>query len=295
MSEKQKKLIQKIVIVVCVVGVLICAIWLIISGISNSRTEKELDALKQEYVSVEPLATSTPQPQSSVQQPESTEAPTVTPEPDKVIIDGMEYLTFDGLEVPKLTIDFEGLHEENEHIYAWIYIPNTNVDYPIVQHPSDPSYYLRRNTKGKSATAGCIFTEHYNNKDFNDNLTVIYGHNMRNESMFAHLHYFEDADFLAENPYVYIYTEQDVRVYQIFAAHEYSDMHLLLNSDTADDEVFGQYLENLKTLNGAKDNFNWEIGVSSEDKVICLSTCVRNEDEKRYLVQAKLIAVEEMP
>ncbi len=295
--KKNKR--QSVIIACCAVVFLICVVWLFFDFISGKQSEQDLEEIKKQYVEVKPEPISTPvpteKPVEKTDEVAATPEPTATPEPVNVVVDGINYPDFENYNVAERVIDFAGLQaDENEHIYAWIYIPNTNIDYPILQHPEDPSFYLRRNTKKKSATAGCIFTELYNNKDFNDNMTVIYGHNMRNESMFHNLHYYEDTEFFAENPYIYIYTQKDTRIYQIFAANEYSDVHLLLNADMQNDAVFGQYLENLKNLNGSKDQFNWDIGVTSDDKIIVLSTCVRNEDEKRYLVHAKLTAIEEV-
>lgn len=286
--KKSKNVVQLIITIVCIVGFLACVVWLIYYFVGNHQAQQQVEDIKNEYVDVEviPIAT---------EEPVATSEPVVTEEPTaEPVEEQSEYLSIDGLEVPQRTIDFAGLQaNENAHIYAWIYIPNTNVDYPILQHPDDPNYYLEHDTKGNKVTAGSIFTQYYNSKDFNDNNTVIYGHNMKNGTMFKTLHYFEDNTFFDENPYVYIYTETGVRVYQIFAAYEYGDMHLLLNYNMSDKESFGQYLEGLTTLNGLKDNFNWDIGVTSEDKIITLSTCIGNKPNNRYLVQAKLIAVDE--
>ena len=291
MKNKNSSTIERIILLVCIAGFLGCAGWLMYYFFGNSRAQQHIDDVKENYVRSEAIETSEPVPVAT-QIPVSTPEPTA--EPEGVVIDGICYPGFDGLEVPERVIDFAALQsEENEHVYAWIYIPNTNVDYPILQHPEDPDYYLRRDIKGDSATAGCIFTQYYNKKDFNDNNTVIYGHNMKNGTMFKTIHYYEDSQFFEENPYIYIYTPTDTRVYQVFAAYEYSDAHLLLNFDMNDDASFGKYLEGLADINGSKDHFNWEIGVTSEDKIITLSTCVANKATNRYLVQAKLIAVEE--
>lgn len=260
-----------------------------IDAMNKSNSEKDAEELRNTYVTVEPLPVVTEEPKIQVTDaPKETEAPVeVTQSPYNAPVENED------VDAMARQIDLAGLQkEENADIYAWIYIPGTNVDYPILQHPADPGYYLRRNTKGKSATAGCIFTELYNSKDFNDNVTVIYGHNMRNESMFAHLHKYEDETFFDENPYIYIYTESEIRIYQVFAAHKYNDSHLLLNGDMTNREYFRKYLDGLRNLNGELDNFNWDIGVTEEDKIITLSTCVRNEDDKRYLVQAKLISIQ---
>ncbi len=297
MKNQRSNTIQIIILIVCVLGFLGCAGWLLYYYVGNNNAQQQIDELKANYVEAEPVPTAapaTPAP-TAVPTPEPTATPEPTPEPEKVVIDGVEYPGFADLDVPERTIDFAGLQaEENEHIYAWIYIPNTNVDYPILQHPKKADYYLTHDTKGNKVTAGSIFTQYYNAKDFNDNNTVIYGHNMKNGSMFKTLHYYEDELFFQDNPYVYIYTETDTRVYQIFGAYEYSDVHLLLSYNMDNDTTFGKYLEDLKGIKkSAKNHFDWELGVSKEDKIITLSTCIANKSSNRYLVQAKLIAVEE--
>lgn len=272
-------------------GVLICGMMLIHHYVQEYEKEKQIEGMRENYTSVVSQPTEEP-----IEEPVSEDAtPQPTKEPAGVIIDGIEYPDFTDFEIPGKKIDFEGLQRnENEDIYAWIYIPNTNIDYPIVQHPDNPEYYLNRDLDGNSSTAGCIFTQYYNAKDFNDNNTVIYGHNMKNKSMFRTLHNYEDASFFEENPYVYIYTEYDTRIYQVFAEYEYSDKHIVLSYDFEDDDVFGEYLTEINNLSKAQyyNNYNWEMSVTQEDKIITLSTCIANRKEQRYLVQAKLIAVE---
>ena len=98
-----------------------------------------------------------------------------------------EELVYTLPEIPQKNLDWESLSKENEDIYAWIYIPGTLVDYPIVQHPTDDSYYLNHNIDGSYGKPGCIYTEKINSKDFTNYNTVIYGHNMKNGDMFANI------------------------------------------------------------------------------------------------------------
>jgi len=113
---------------------------------------------------------------------------------------------------------------------------------------------------------------------------------MKNGSMFAGLHFYEDPDFLEENPYIYIFTQGYVRVYHIFGAYEYDNRHLLLTRDMWDMEVFADYLEEVKGLDGMRDNFLADVPVSAQDKVLTLETCVSHKSERRYIVQAVLEA-----
>lgn len=194
-----------------------------------------------------------------------------------------------GEETAQRELDWEALQKENEDIYAWIYIPDTNVDYPILQHPTDPSYYLRRGLNGKKSTAGCIYTQYYNSKDFRDPNTVIYGHNMRNQSMFATLHNFEDNVFFEEHPYVYIYTPEETLVYHVFAAYEFSNAHVLLSFDFNTPECFELYLESVRSIKEMNSHMRDEVVVTAEDHIITLSTCVTGKDDRRWLVQAVLL------
>ena len=124
-------------------------------------------------------------------------------------------------------IDFKKLQEQNPDVYAWIEIPGTNVNYPILQHPTDDVYYLDHTIDGTAGLPGSIYTESCNYKDFSDFNTVIYGHDMRDGTMFKDLHKYEDAEFLKEHPEVIIYTPEKKFVYRIFAAVVYSDMHIM--------------------------------------------------------------------
>ncbi len=193
------------------------------------------------------------------------------------------------IEIPEKNIDFDMLHSEvSEDIYAWIYIPNTNVDYPVFQHPTDNAYYLEHNVDGSEGYPGCIYTENYNSKDFSDPQTVIYGHNMRDGTMFSDLHKYEDEQFFDENKYVFIYTEETVYVYKIFAAYQTNNAHQLLNYDFSRKENLLNYLENVRALESELKLFDDDVVFSGDDKVLTLSTCVMKERQfhLRYLVQA---------
>lgn len=186
----------------------------------------------------------------------------------------------------KKEVDLADLQENiNGDIYAWIYIPDSMIDYPVLQHPTDNSYYLNYNIDGSKGYPGCIYTENYNATDFTDPNTVMYGHNMKNGSMFAGLHEYEDAAYFEEHPNVYIYTEEGILEYDIFAAYQYSDLHLLLNFDFKNRTTFKNYIKNIFDYSG---NFNKEIEVTADSKILTMSTCVANQGNKRYLVQAVL-------
>lgn len=186
-------------------------------------------------------------------------------------------------------IDFEKLQSYNEELYAWIYIPNTKIDYPVAQHDGENDFYLKHNMYGEPEFAGTIYSEKYNKKDFSDVNTVLYGHNMRNGSMFQNLHLFKEADFFDENQYVYIYTPSHRLTYHIFAAYEYDDRHLLNSFDFSDKKVYASYLEDIFDVRSMSANIRQDENVTEDDKILTLSTCVGGNTSARYLVQAVLI------
>ena len=193
------------------------------------------------------------------------------------------------IEMPQKNIDWKKMHEINQDIYAWISIPNANIDYPILQHQTDDGYYLSHNIDGTKGYPGCIYTEKSNYKDFKDFNTVIYGHNMKNGMMFRNLHDYEDESYFEKNRYVYIYTEKEKMVFEIYAAYTSDDSHILNTNDFSVESVRKNYLEN--TIAFAKSsggNVNDEIEVSSDSIVITLSTCTQNP-KQRYLVKAGCI------
>lgn len=185
-------------------------------------------------------------------------------------------------------IDFNELQKINDEIYAWIYIPDTKIDYPVAQNAEDDAHYLNYNYKNEPEFAGCIYTEKYNKKDFTDPNTVMYGHNMRNGSMFQNLHKFEDGDFFDKHKNVYVYTPDKIYTYTIFAAYKYDNRHLLKSFDFKDKEVFENYLKNVLSTRQMISHIRKDQKVTADDRILTLSTCVGGEPDNRYLVQAVL-------
>ena len=192
-------------------------------------------------------------------------------------------------ETAVIPVKFTELQQVNPDVYAWITVPGTEIDYPILQHASDNSYYLMHNIDGSYGYPGCIYTENLNSKDFTDNNTVIYGHNMKNGSMFAQLHKFEDPDFFNENREVLIYLPDEVLHYTIFAAHIYDDRHLLYSFDFSDPDVYQKYLDSVFNTRDMSVNIDKDMTVTKDDQIITLVTCIGSQPNNRLLVQAVLM------
>lgn len=190
-------------------------------------------------------------------------------------------------------IDFESLQASNEDIYAWITIPDTTIDYPIAQHPTDDSYYLSHGADGIYSDYGCPYTELTDSKKFTDFNTIIYGHNMNDGSMFGALHQYEDEDFFKEHRTIYIYTTDHTFTYTVFAAVMYTDAHIPYYYDDnviADREAF---LNSLQTdIVKERSIYYEDMDVTSSSKIVTLSTCDRKLRSNRFLVVAVMTEVD---
>lgn len=197
----------------------------------------------------------------------------------------------DGIEEPvEIPIDFASLKAVNPDVYAWIKIENTNIDYPVLQSSYYDQYYLDHDWEGNEASQGAIYTHFANSKEFTDFNTVIYGHQMgnSNETMFHHLDKFLDKQFMLENPYVTIYTEDHVFTYEVFAAVAYDDRHLLNSFNFFQDSEKQAFLESLN--NGdPRNQFREDVTVSSTDRILSMSTCIAAEPDRRLIVEAVLV------
>ena len=192
-------------------------------------------------------------------------------------------------EKAELPIDFAELWKINPEIYAWIRIPDTTIDYPVLQHEGeDQSYYLTHTIYGEVETAASIYTEWYNRKDFSDPNTIIYGHNMK-RGMFHDLRYFAEREYFDAHKDLYIYMPDRILRYEIFTSYEYDDRHLLASFDFEQEEIYAQYLEDILNPRSMYVMLRDGIQPNTEDRIVTLSTCIANKPNNRRLVQAVLV------
>lgn len=186
-------------------------------------------------------------------------------------------------------IDFNQLQEMNPDIYAWISIPNTNINYPIAQSATDNAYYLDNTIDGQAGLPGSIYTENYNQKDFSDFNTVIYGHDMLDGSMFQNLHNYKDLTFFQEHLGVIIYTPEKKLTYEIYSAVTYDDRHIIQSFDFTQESQRQAYLDSLQSVRDLGSNFNDNVSVDVNSHIITMSTCIGNQPNNRFLVGAVLV------
>lgn len=184
--------------------------------------------------------------------------------------------------------DFEALKQVNEDAYAWIEIPDTQVDYPVLQSDTD-NKYLNTNIDGSSGYPGCIYSNVCNSKDFDDYITVLYGHNMKSGEMFGSLHNFDDADFFQKFETYTVETEAARFTYRVYAAVNYNDKLIPAYFDVKSASGRDDFLESLEPCReNSITHFRDEIEISGEDKLLVLSVCIKGQDDRRFLIVSKL-------
>lgn len=188
-------------------------------------------------------------------------------------------------------IDFEHLQSQNPDIYAWLEVDGTEISYPLLQHSTDDSYYLKRGIDGTYDSAGSLFTEHqYNHTDFTDPVTVVYGHNMRNGDMFGDLQqYFSDGEFFSEHGEMMVYLPDRELRFMTFAAVPFENWHILHNVSFSNQKSFRAFFDYVLSIRAIGANFRENISMKQEDQVLILSTCLKGNRNRRYLVYAKRI------
>lgn len=192
-------------------------------------------------------------------------------------------------------VDFSSLNSINSDIYAWIDIPGTDISYPVLQSESDDSFYLDHDSDKNYNTNGAVFSEYkYNTKSFDDPVTVLYGHDMRSGDMFGQLQScYSDSDFLKNNDEILIYTPDKELRYKIFAATPYYNMHLLYYYPFEKSYVFNQFFDELYNYRTLSSTYLMDEKPIYGDKVLVLSTCMNNGDNKRFLVMGVLESTQE--
>lgn len=184
----------------------------------------------------------------------------------------------------RLTIDFEGLKAANPDIIGWIEVPGAGISYPLVQG-NDNSYYLTHMSSGKYGIHGSIFMDCHNAPDFSGSNTIIYGHNMKDGTMFAALSEYQSPALYQQYPYFYIYLPDGVLKYQIFSCYCGQIGSMGYTYAFPQKAAFQDFLDALQSY----ASYGTDIQAGITDHIVTLSTCVNTDRDYRYLIHGKLI------
>ena len=184
-----------------------------------------------------------------------------------------------------IDVNFELLSQMNAEAVGWLYSPGTPINYPVVRS-DDNSYYLKHLYNDQKNSSGAIFMDALNDPDMTHINTVIYGHNMKNGSMFASLQNYSDPAYLREHPTIYYMNAQhDYRI-DVFACYPESAAAetYTINFDSA--ETYAGYLQRV----WGKSEISADVPMTTDDNIVTLVTCTGYSND-RYVVLGKITQI----
>lgn len=177
---------------------------------------------------------------------------------------------------PDLKIDFASLNKLNSDVKGWLYSENLGINYPVLQG-EDNNQYLRHLPNGEYSSSGTLFID-YRNKE-NDKHILIYGHNMKDGSMFGKLSRYADQEYYEQHPELYFYTEEGEYRLKIFSAYYTNDDDFTYSvSEQSDANEYSYYA-------GRKSCIDTDTEYQEGDCIITLSTCAYLRGHNRFVVQ----------
>ena len=210
--------------------------------------------------------------QQAQERQEQTPVPT-NPKDDSTSSSSAETSSASKPELPDNPIDFAKLRKKNSDIYAWITVPDTKVNYPVLQNPMDNSFYLNHNEDKEEAPSGAVFTELYNKKDFTDPVTMVYGHNGYGDTFFTTLHNYRDQEFFDEHPEFYIYTPGHIYTYTVASAYIADDRHIFSVYNFSKEDQLLQFEYDITHSGSVYSAVREGVELDENSRFVVLSTC----------------------
>ncbi len=192
----------------------------------------------------------------------------------------------DNTPISPISVDFNTLKAESSDIIAWIYCPDTPINYPIVQS-SDNDYYLRRLLDGSYNSSGTLFADYRSSSDFTGYTALVYGHNMKNDTMFGTLPCYREQSYYDEHPVMYLLTPSQNYMVELFAGYVTSTTDSIYEAIDTQDER-----NNILQRSQEQSNFTANVEVADDDRLLILSTCSYEYENARYVVVGKLTEIQ---
>lgn len=183
-------------------------------------------------------------------------------------------------------VDFDGLRQITTDYVAWIYSPDTMINYPIA-YTDNNFYYLDHIPVEQQNANGTLFIDCKCASDFSDQNTLVYGHNMNDGSMFASLRNYQNPDYYTQHPVIYLSTPDFNYRLDLIAGFVTEPTSFAYQNNFDEIEQFMAYIEHIKELS----TFQSDVKVTEEDKVVTLSTCTYEINDGRYVVVGKLTRI----
>ena len=183
-----------------------------------------------------------------------------------------------------IDVNFELLADINANVVGWLYCAGTPINYPVVQS-TDNSYYLNRLYDNQTNSSGAIFMDALNSPDLSDVNTILYGHNMKNGTMFASLQNYDEQWYYEQHPVMYYLTKDHSYKIDVFASYETQGNSDAFTIFFDTEQTYGNYLQNRWAQ--SRIDTSW-LPMSTADNIVTLSTCAYSFDNARYVVQGKV-------
>ena len=199
-------------------------------------------------------------------------------EPTNTEIPNEETQNLDEKETAPITIDFDALIKENADIVGWLYSPDTPINYPVVQG-EDNNQYLRKDLNGKYLVSGTVFVDYRNGLIGEDANYILYGHNMKDGTMFSSLAKYKQQSYYDEHPVLYYLTPDGDYKIELYAGLVVK-RDAVVYSPNSDGTALAEFLESAKV----NSTFKSDVSLGENDKLITFSTCSYEYDNARYIL-----------
>lgn len=280
MSSKAKKTILIAVAAVCI---LVCVgsglfLYQYYHGVQVESTLLERMKTGTAEISSAPAPSDQPE-QDSGETPEESETDAVPSEEEPL------------MKTVRLPVDFAQLQAEAPDIYAWLELPDTGIDDPVLQRAGADLFYNSHNAYGQYYMCGAVFSQSaYNGRNFDSPMTVLYGHStvLGQPGAFMELNNYADEAYFDAHREMRVYMPDGMYVYRIFAACVHSNEHLLYCHDFSDETQFDAFFSSLTEDTSPDSHIDAEALPQTGDKVLTLSTCYSANKNLRYLVMGVL-------
>lgn len=283
MSSKAKKTILIAVAAVCI---LVCVgsglfLYQYYHGVQVESTL--LERMKTGTAEI----SSAPAPSDQPEQPEQDSGET----PEESETDAAPSEEEPLMKTVRLPVDFAQLQAEAPDIYAWLELPDTGIDDPVLQRAGADLFYNSHNAYGQYYMCGAVFSQSaYNGRNFDSPMTVLYGHStvLGQPGAFMELNNYADEAYFDAHREMRVYMPDGMYVYRIFAACVHSNEHLLYCHDFSDETQFDAFFSSLTEDTSPDSHIDAEALPQTGDKVLTLSTCYSANKNLRYLVMGVL-------
>ncbi len=197
----------------------------------------------------------------------------------------------DGSETPPPVMshgeDYERVRSKNKDVAGWISVPNTRIEYPVVR-AADNEYYLTHDIEKNASKSGAVFMDFRNTDPETAKHILIYGHNMRNGSMFHDLNSYKIRDFFDNNRDITLILGDKTVKYEIYAAFVIAADLNFMETRFDDDATFLTYMNVLKDM--SKFSAKPSVKLNENDQILTLVTCTYEYDDSRFAVQARRVS-----